>query len=158
MPLDTQVEAVRAEIKALIVAAVPAGTPVYDYVRNVNHEDTVASIMKDTGGKLHFWQFGLAPESPMTVEQLPGGCARVTTRWELHGYLALKDLASPATEKVLDGEAADLIDAVEAQRAVPGSLIRGFPAQRVQGGHVALVNTLCNYARLSMATLIHTGV
>jgi hypothetical protein len=156
--LDTQIEALRAEVKALIVAVVPAGTPVYDYIRNVNHEETVASIMKDTGGKLHFWQFGLAPENPVTVEQLPGACIRATVRLDLHGYLALQDLTSPASEKVLDGEAADVIDGVEAQRNVPGSLIRGFPAQRVQGGHVALVNVLCNYARLTMASLIHSGV
>jgi hypothetical protein len=154
--LKTQVAAVRAAIKALIASAVPTGTPVYDWLRNLSHEETIAAIQKDTDGRLHFWQFSLAAETPILVERGPGDCNRVRVSWELHAYIALQDLATPPTEKFLDDEVADVMDAIEADRKSTTSLVKGGPAQRVQAGAVMLNTVLCNYARLTIMTLIHT--
>jgi hypothetical protein len=154
--LKTQVAAVRTAIKALITSGVPAGTPVYDWTRNLSHEASIAAVMKDTGDRLHFWQFSLAPESPILVERGPGDCNRVRVTWEMHAYIALQDLASPPTEKFLDDEVCDVMDAIEADRKSTTSLVKGGPAQRVQAGAVMLSTVLCNYARLSIMTLIHT--
>jgi hypothetical protein len=154
--LKTQVAAVRTAIKALIAGVVATGTPVYDWTRNLSHEQSINAIQKDTGDRLHFWQFSLAPESPILIERGPGDCNRIRVTWEIHAYIALQDLATPPTEKVLDDEVADVMDAIEADRKSTTSLVKGGPAQRVQAGAVMLNTVLCNYARLSIMTLIHT--
>ena len=156
MALKTQVAAVRASIKALVVASVPTGTPVYDWLRNLSHEQSIAEIQRDAGPRLHFWQFALAPDSPVMIERGPGDCNRVRVTWELHAYYALQDLVVPPTEKLLDDEVSDVMDAIEADRKSTTSLVKGGPAQRVQAGAVMLNTVLCNYARLTIMTLIHT--
>ncbi len=153
--IEASVATVRALMLARIIATVPAGTPVYDYTRHVTDEATINSLLKDTGGALHFWFFSLSAETPCEVLRLITGDSRLRLRWSLHGYMALDD--SAATEKTFDAEAARVADAFEADKKLltagaPNTIDSG-PAQREAGGHVMIVSRLCHYARMSFLTI-----
>ena len=154
--LATELAAVRAAILARLQAV--TGIPsVYDYLRNLSDEATLKAIALDVGGRIHFWQFGLAQDSPLEAKRYAAGETRVRARWELHGYYAVNDAA--ATEKTFDTEAAAVFDAFEAspkklQVAGADVTIESGPAQRQQGGHVMFGTVLCHYARMSLTTVL----
>lgn len=150
--LQTKQNAVKAQILALLTATLAAGIPVYDWIRNVNHEATIAAILKDTGGKMHFWQFGLAVDTPQALTWFPSCDTRVHAMFDLMGYYAVEDLASPASEKTFEGEVADVICAFNGDtgRTLAGNVISAGPIQRPQGGHVMIASVLCHYARLRL--------
>jgi hypothetical protein len=155
--LTTQIPATRARILARVQAAVAAGLPVYDYIRNVNHADTRAAILIDTGGKFHFWMFGLASGEPISAKRYPAGLNRVEVQWDVHGYMAVQD--ATASEKAHDLDALAVLDAIEGDRKLVNggtpTVSESGPAQRVQGGHVVLGDVLCHYARLSLTTVLN---
>ena len=152
--LATDLAAVRTAI--LTRLQVVTGFTVYDYLRNVNDEATLKVIALDTGDRIHFWQFGLAQESPFEGHRYAAGETRVRAKWELHGYYAVND--ADATEKTFDTEAAAVFDAFEANKKLTiGGVdltVETGPAQRQQGGHVMFGTVLCHYARMSLLTVL----
>lgn len=156
--LSVKVPIVRTQILARIVG-VSSARPVYDWIRNLSHQESVDALLKDTAGRLYFWQFGLAADNPIESKRHPAGENRVQVQWDIHGYMAVQDLATPPSEKVFDLEVLNVIDAFEANKKLESApdvptTIESGPAQRVQGGAVMLNSVLCHYARLSLLTVL----
>jgi hypothetical protein len=156
-PLQTKMTAIRAAVLSLLQGALPAGVPAYDYIRNVNHEETLAALMKDTGGKMHFWWFALSGDDPLTSQWFPSCTTRFTAQFDLEGYMAVQDLA--ASEKTFEGEVADVICTFsgDSGRTLSSNVIGAGPVQRPQGRHVMLGSVLLHYARLRLACEFETG-
>lgn len=148
--------ATRARIKVILsaVAGIVGVAPVYDWIRNVSSEDSINSLFKDTGGTFHFWQFGLTDGDPIKSIRYPAGSNRATVTWDIHGYMAVKDLAATPTEKVFAGIIAAIIDAFETDKKLNGAAVESGPAQLAQAGHTTLTNVLCHYARFRFECLI----
>ena len=156
MTYVSSLAATRARILALLgaVSGIAGVAPTYDWLRNLSSEDSVSALLKDTGGTFHFWQFGLTDADPIKSIRYPAGSNRATVVWDIHGYMAVRDLAPTATEKTFDGIVAAIIDAFETDKKLSGAAVESGPAQLVQSGHVMLANVLCHYARFSFSCLI----
>lgn len=148
MALKDTLATVRAAVKARVVAAVPTGTPVHDYFRHLEDEATRAAVAVDASGRLHVWMVTLASEAPVTLPVLGAGHTQAQLAFELHGYLALADAS--ATEKTMDAEVADIIDAFRADKYLGGAAINAWPVERAAGGWIQFTSALCHYARLTV--------
>jgi hypothetical protein len=152
---------VRAQVKVVLAGSVTNAAPVYDWLRNLTSGDAIASLATDNTGRFHFWMFGLSGAEPVSVTRLPGRLNRCVVQWEIHGYYAEQDLA--ASEKTFENEVAAVMDAFEgadAMRLKAGGVnlvTESGPAQRSTAGLVMIGSTLCNYARLSLPTVLHLG-
>ena len=147
--LRTKLEASRTALQALVVGVAGVG-PVYPYIRNVNLEATVQEILKDTAGRYHFWQLGISADAPEALRWQGGECTRVRANFDVHGYLAVNDLAKPPSELVFEGLVADVLSALDSDsgRTLGGLALSAGPVSRLQGGHVILTSVLCHYARI----------
>lgn len=152
MALKDRLAAVRARIVADVQGAVPAGTPVYDYYRDMREEATRAAVFADGGGRLHTWMLNLASEAPTVVDVLGAGHSQGRFNFELHGFFALAD--ANATEKTWDSECCDVIEAFRVDKYLGGNAINCWPVSRAQGGWVQFASVLCHYARLTVPVQI----
>ncbi len=158
--LNTVIDAV----EAVVVAALPVGTKVYDYFRLAKDDASLQSLFvtgSSPTARLHAWLISLAPSEPVSVaEARSPGCEQLDYRFLLHGYLSVED--ADATEKTMRGYVSDLLAAFQASPKLGGgvsNLITAYHPTVPSWGWARLpadVGVLCHYVQIGIRARVST--
>jgi hypothetical protein len=155
--IKTPLVNIRARIVVILKGVAGVG-PVYNRVRNIQHEATAQQLLRDAGNALAFWFVTLAASETFSQTRFPAGHSEGRVTFELLGYRALKD--ADDSENTFHQHVAEVIEAFETaqnkklltdpQDAATALAIEAGPVQWPVAGHVMMASALAHQARLTL--------